>query len=422
MSKSVRHGQRRDIEGLRAVAVLLVVADHLFGAPRGGFVGVDVFFVISGFLISGMLVEEFDRTGAISFRNFYARRVRRILPAAVLTLILTCLVAHALFFESRARQTFVDAGWAASSAVNWHFVITGTDYFQSTLPPSAVQQYWSLSVEEQFYLVWPGLIILSGLISRLSRRKNFRKTATVVFCVVILSSLAWALFQSRSDTTVAYFSTLTRGWELGAGALAAMVASRLRHVSARVSAIVTGLGLTMITFAALMTRSDDTFPAPGALPAVVGTLAVILSGCTRHVPYNPLLMNPICGFLGRISYSIYLVHWPIIIFSGALVRSALLRPALVCAATLLIATLSYQLIEQPIRHTTWLSAPSASRTRRGLSLRAKRGYTLALACVAMATLVQGLAVRDVVATQAATVPVAEPSDASGVGHGPRFIG
>ena len=141
---------RTDVEGLRAVAVLLVLGDHLFGVPAGGFVGVDVFFVVSGFLITGLLVRERQRTGRISFRAFYVRRARRLLPAAVSTLVVTTLAAWVLFVDGRFRNTVTDGLWALLFGANVNFAQQWTDYFQTDAAPSPFQHFWSLAVEEQF--------------------------------------------------------------------------------------------------------------------------------------------------------------------------------------------------------------------------------------------------------------------------------
>src|SRR5919197_5057379 len=151
---------RDDIQGLRAVAVLLVVLDHA-GVPflRGGYVGVDVFFVLSGFLITGLLLSEAARRGSVSIGGFYARRARRIIPAAALTLLVTDVAAHHLLNFVRARQVISDSVWAAAFGANVHFA-QGTDYFARGQPPSPLLHFWTLSVEEQFYLVWPALLAL----------------------------------------------------------------------------------------------------------------------------------------------------------------------------------------------------------------------------------------------------------------------
>jgi peptidoglycan/LPS O-acetylase OafA/YrhL len=210
---------RGDIEGLRGVAVLLVVFGHLTGWPRGGFIGVDVFFVISGFLITGLLVSERERTGRISIRGFYARRARRLLPAGILVLALTDLAAAVLLLPSRAHETFVDSVWAFGFLANVHFAQLGTDYFSLTRAPSAVQHYWSLSVEEQFYLVWPCLILLTfGIAKRAGRR-----ALVVVTAVVVAASLAWSVISTANSPASAYFSSPARAWELGAGALLVLV-------------------------------------------------------------------------------------------------------------------------------------------------------------------------------------------------------
>jgi len=160
---------RGDIQGLRAVAVLLVALGHA-GVPflKGGYVGVDVFFVLSGFLITGILLSEALSSGRVSLVAFYARRARRILPAAALTLIATSIAAHHLLNFVRAREVVEDSAWAALFSANVHFAAEGSDYFQQGQPPSPIQHFWSLSAEEQFYLVWPSVLalVLFGLFSR----------------------------------------------------------------------------------------------------------------------------------------------------------------------------------------------------------------------------------------------------------------
>src|SRR3954470_18995486 len=165
----VRH--RDDLQGLRAVAVLLVVLGHA-GVPylQGGYVGVDVFFVLSGFLITGLLLRQFGRDGRIKLAEFYVRRARRILPAAVLTLVVTDLVAHQLLNVVRAREAVGDSVWAAFFMANVHFARAGSDYFAQGQPPSPVQHFWTLAVEEQFYIVWPVLLAAVLGIAVLRRR------------------------------------------------------------------------------------------------------------------------------------------------------------------------------------------------------------------------------------------------------------
>lgn len=416
--------QRRDIEGLRAVAVGVVLTSHLMNQPTGGFVGVDIFFVISGFLITGLLLREYERTGRISFREFYARRVRRILPAALLVLLVTCIAARAVFFDSRAQQTYVDSAWAAASLANWHLASIGTDYFQSTLPPSIVQQYWSLSVEEQFYLVWPILIVAVGALAMKRGAHNFRVGLAIALGAVVTLSFAWALWQTPRDTTVAYFSTFTRGWELGIGGLLAMATSRLARMPKWLSFILVWGGLVAIVLGTITTRADATFPAPGAIPSTLGTLAVIAGGTAVAAFYNPLLENPVSRFVGKISYSLYLWHWPVIILSETLmVKGSLEQIGTALVVSLVLATVSFYAVEQPIRETTFLSKPSPSRQPRVLSARVKRGYSLTLAGLAALALALAVVPQKVEAASAepvwpstgASTGTASPTTPTGAG-------
>lgn len=393
--------QRRDIEGLRAIAVGVVLTSHLMGQPAGGFVGVDIFFVISGFLITGLLLREYERTSTISFREFYARRFRRIMPAALVTLLVTCVAARAVFFDSRAQQTYEDSFWAAISLANWHLAANGTDYFQSTLPPSIVQQYWSLSVEEQFYVVWPILIVAVGAISMRRGVRAFRWTLAATLGLVVAVSFAWALWQTPRDTTVAYFSTFTRGWELGIGGLLAMITFWLAKMPRWLSVVLVWGGLGLVAYSTIVTRSDATFPAPGALPSTLGTVAVIAGGTSAVALFNPLLMNPVARFLGNISYSLYLWHWPVIIISETVMdKGSWQQIVTALIVSLVIATISFYAIEQPIRETTFLSRVEYPKTPRVLSSKARRGYSVALAAIACLGIVGALVPERVGTAQA----------------------
>ena len=234
MNPSLAH--RGDIQGLRAVAVLLVVLGHAgVRFLHGGFVGVDVFFVLSGFLITGILLAEAREQGSISLVNFYARRARRILPAAALTLVVTELVAAFLLNFVRAREVVWDSLFSAAFAANFRFAERGTDYFAQAQPPSPLLHFWSLGVEEQFYLVWPALLSIVLFASARSRRRRGLgrwQHGRLLFVVVVLAgaSLWWSVRLTGDLPAAAYFSPFTRAWELGLGAALAVAASALVRV------------------------------------------------------------------------------------------------------------------------------------------------------------------------------------------------
>ena len=226
MPQSGAPKHRRDIQGLRAVAVLLVVFGHA-GVPflKGGYVGVDVFFVLSGFLITQLLLEEAEKPRLQALGDFYARRARRILPAAALTLVATDVVAYRLLNFVRAKQVMHDSIFASLFTANIHFASQGTNYFEQGQPPSPLQHFWSLAVEEQFYLLWP-LILLVVLVGVSLRRRvrsvpnrtprpvsrhGFRRLYVAV-AVVGLASLAWSVQYTDNHQAAAYFSTFARAW------------------------------------------------------------------------------------------------------------------------------------------------------------------------------------------------------------------
>ena len=360
-------GYRADIQGLRAVAVLAVFADHLFAWPGGGFVGVDVFFVISGFLITGILVREFRATGRISFGDFYRRRVRRLIPAAMLTIFVVVVASAVLFPASRARETLWDGISATFFASNWRFAATGTDYFaQGAISP--LRHFWSLSVEEQFYFVWPwvmlGILLWSTAMAKRSADRSVRLTGWVLVSAAALS-FVWSIIQSSTDPTIAYFSTATRMWELAVGGAIAMFATSFAGLRAGAKSALAWAGLGLIGVSLLVITPDSAFPGPWALLPVGGAALVVMAGIGGEPRGNVLLTNRFSRYVGDISYSLYLWHWPVIVILGAMfdTQGAAYYLTLL-AASFLLAGISYEFVERPLNSSPWLRRFTARDARR----------------------------------------------------------
>jgi peptidoglycan/LPS O-acetylase OafA/YrhL len=386
---------RLDVQGLRALAVAAVVVDHAIARPTGGFTGVDVFFVISGFLITELLVRERDRTGTISMTGFYRRRARRILPAAVVVLVATVAATSLLYGAGRAGGVLRDAAASLGFVANWRFAAAGTDYFTADGPVSPLQHFWSLAVEEQFYVVWPWLLIAAFAVSLRGRRgavtTRARLTAGAAVGAVATASLAWALVQSSTAPTVAYFSTATRAWELALGAglaLAAPVVGRLLPSWSR--PVLGWLGLAVIVAGFALVTESAGFPAPGALVPTVGALLVLAAGIGHEQRSLVVLTNPVARRIGDASYSIYLWHFPVIVLLGPWLRFRLgdAAPETVVVAGLLLVTTalsfaSYHLVERPVLRSSWLLPRGQQRpvgrrgARRGLLSRNLRPVFLA---------------------------------------------
>jgi len=346
---------RPDIEGLRAFAVVAVILNHMFVVPRGGFIGVDVFYVLSGFLITGLLLREHAESGWISFTRFYARRAKRILPAAVLVLSVTVTTAYLIWYEGKADQVALDALAALFFVGNWHFVRTGTDYLQASSLPSPIEHYWSLSVEEQFYVVWPALILLTLFVASRGRRDK-RSQSTVLKSVIglfIAASFGWAMFASSSMPTFAYFDTVSRVWELAAGGMLAVLSASTARIPPGFGAALAWVGLAILVCGAFAIGPDVSFPGPWAIVPVIASCMIIAGGSSgKHIA---ALANPASRYIGRISYSLYLWHFPIIVFISALTPSpSIATYALMGALMLGISIASYHLVEDPLRRSKWL--------------------------------------------------------------------
>ncbi len=361
-------GFRRDVQGLRALAVLLVVVDHAdIGPLHGGFIGVDVFFVVSGFLITGLLLDRADREGRVRLVDFYARRARRILPAATLVLAVTVVAGYFLLNGIVALQLFKDSVWATFFAANIRFAQLGTDYNAQEAATSAIQHYWSLAVEEQFYVVWPlVLLVLVAVTVRLRGRRPTgravnRRLVTATAGLIGLVSFGYALWYVAAEPKAAYFSTPARAWELAAGALVAAAVGGIPRLPRVALAAGSWVGLALVAVGALVLDPGSLMPGLPALLPVVGTVLLLAGGAVpdplRWGPQGLLSVGPAC-WIGDRSYSLYLWHWPALIMVAAVWQ----QPSgwsgvAVALGAVVLSDLSYRFVENPFRRAEMWRLP-----------------------------------------------------------------
>jgi peptidoglycan/LPS O-acetylase OafA/YrhL len=357
-------GFRSDIQGLRAVAVLLVVLYHAnLPGLSGGYIGVDVFFVISGFLITAHLLGTFARKGRIDFGDFYARRIRRILPASLVVLLLS--VAASLIFVPPLLLPPImrDALLTGLYVPNFAFANRSIDYL-SDPNPSIFQHYWSLGVEEQFYLLWPAILVVAFLLFRKSRRGLL-----IALVVTFLISLALSLFLTSRSQPWAFFMMPTRAWEFAIGGLVAyLMTSTHFELKPRWGAVVGWSGLVGVIACAIGYDDATVFPGTAAIFPVFASALVILGGSTTPAARTAgalLSIRPMVS-IGALSYSIYLVHWPILMIPQIVSSD---QRDLPLAATLGLALVSvplawllYRFVEEPARSWSWLATRRPRRT------------------------------------------------------------
>ncbi|WP_051298763.1 acyltransferase family protein [Arthrobacter castelli] len=357
-------GPRKDIQGLRALAVALVVLFHLWpGKISGGYIGVDVFLVISGYLITAHLLKKPPRTGHDLWK-FWARRLRRLLPAALVVLAVTAvavrLVAPSTLWAEISKQIIASAIYVQ----NWALAAGSVNYMESDAMESPVQHFWSLSVEEQFYLVWPLLILaVAWVVARRRSRAgagrdpeaenlaNIRLARTVIGAVVVIS-LAFSIWFTAIEPASAYFITPTRIWELAAGGFIATFATMsARNPNSRVGVVLSWAGIAAVFAAAYWYTSATPFPGVAALLPVAGTAVVILAGSDHPLSPTGFLKHGPIQWLGDVSYSVYLWHWPLIallpyVSNGSL---GMLDKAVILVATFVLAGLSKVHVEDRFR-------------------------------------------------------------------------
>ncbi|MDQ0647764.1 peptidoglycan/LPS O-acetylase OafA/YrhL [Microbacterium natoriense] len=359
---------RTDIQALRAVAIGLVVLNHLWpDRIPGGYVGVDVFFVISGFLITGHLHSELERTGRVRLASFYARRIRRLLPAALLVLAVTLLGVWWLLPYTRWMDNAVQAISSTLYVENWTLAGLSVNYSAHNAAASAVQHYWSLSVEEQFYLVWPLLLLcVAASVMRWRRSSDRRRVLLVVVAAVAALSFLASILYTASAPAQAYFVTFTRAWQFAVGAVVALIpAALLGRLNVLGASALAAAGFLGIAASAFLFGSETAYPGAVAGIPVLATAAVIVAGTGRRAPLwgiSVVTDRKAVQWLGDVSYSLYLWHWPLIILLPFLIAQPLSwwSRLLILAVALLLAGGSRRWIEVPAQRASWWrSAPRA---------------------------------------------------------------
>ena len=331
------------IQGLRALAALLVTLFHAKWV-NGGFIGVDIFYVISGFLITGLLLREIERTGTINFKVFYARRFKRLLPTSFFVLALTAIFSWMLVPPTMRSSLGRDVIAASLYVSNYLFAWWQADYQNLDATPSPVIHYWSLAVEEQFYLVWPLLILVFFMAAT---KLKLKKVLTLLVAGVTALSLVFSIYQTETSPIWAFYSLPTRAWELGLGALLVLLPP------VKTKKLVGLLGFIFIIVSAFIFGETTAFPGLNAVLPVMGTVMLIATINTWPPFLNDVANSRLFQWLGEISYPLYLWHWPLLVLPSTYFARPLevYERILAIIATIVLADLTHRFIEEPFRKT-----------------------------------------------------------------------
>ena len=326
------------IQGLRAFAAIIVTLFHARLVP-GGFIGVDIFYVISGYLITGLILREIDQTGRLNLSAFYQRRIKRLLPTSIFVLFTTALIGWLILPAVTRHALGRDLFAAATYVSNYLFAWWQNDYQNLDATPSPFIHYWSLAVEEQFYLLWPMVLVLCARISK--------RAVLVAISIIAVLSLSLSILQTNSSPIWAFYSLPSRAWELSVGALLLFI-----PVNVFRSRILPWLAVLGVAFSSFLFNDNTAFPGLNAVLPVVATALLIAT--IPHWPpvFNDLANNKVSQWLGKISYPLYLWHWPVLVLpSSAIGRPLRLYERFICIAlTIVLADLTNRFIEEPLRH------------------------------------------------------------------------
>jgi peptidoglycan/LPS O-acetylase OafA/YrhL len=350
-------GFRGDIEGLRGFALVIVLLTHAdVSFLSGGYIALDIFFVLSGYLITGLMLSEAAKTGRVSLLRFYARRARRILPLSATVLGVILLVSLFTLDPVRAASVSNDAVAAAAYFVNWHFISQSIDYFNFNDPNvSPIQHYWSLSVEEQYYIVWP-ILVVGALM--LARRFGVRLRPLLWGLLLVIggASLGYSIWYTPLNPNAAYLSTFPRVWQVGAGCALALAMPSVIRLPKLVAAALGAGGIGAILWASMAYAAGAPYPGWRSIVPTLGTVAIIVAGTAtaRTLPTRFLMLSPV-RYLGRLSYAWYLWHWPFLVFAAAFFGSLTVgEKILVVGIAGIPAVVSHYVVEERFRRSPLL--------------------------------------------------------------------